>query len=162
MTGKAASVHQPWGAESPNASSSSSGPVTLDGAGANSIDPFFEAVFYAYHKANPKVTINYDPAGSSVGVSRIQEQTVDFGDSEIPMSAKDLAAAKGVVLQVPVDLGGVAISYNVPGAPANLKLDGPTLAEIFDGKITNWDSPVLAQETGVQPAEPGRYPGPPQ
>jgi phosphate transport system substrate-binding protein len=128
----------------------SSGPaVTLNGAGANSIDPFFEAVFYAYHKANPKVTVNYDPAGSSVGVSDIQKQTVDFGDTEIPMSAKDLARAKGTVLQVPVDLGGVAISYNVPGAPKDLKLDGPTLAGIFDGTITNWGSKVIAQESGV-------------
>ena len=33
------------------------------------------------------------------------------------MAAKDLAKAKGPVLQVPVDLGGVAISYNIPGAP---------------------------------------------
>ena len=123
--------------------------VTLNGAGANSIDPFFEAVFYAYHKADPNVTINYNPAGSSVGITRIEQQTVDFGDSEIPMSAKDLAKAKGPVLQVPVDLGGVAISYNIPGAPKDLKLDGPTLASIFDGNITNWGSKAIAQETGV-------------
>src|ERR1700722_13120694 len=59
--------------------------VTLNGAGASSIDPFFEAVFYAYHKANSNVTVNFDPAGSSVGVTDIEKQTVDFGDSEIPM-----------------------------------------------------------------------------
>jgi phosphate transport system substrate-binding protein len=64
------------------------------------------------------------------------------------MSAKDLAKAKGTVLQIPVDLGGVAISYDVPGAPKGLKLDGPTLARIFDGTITNWDSPVIAAVTG--------------
>lgn len=124
-------------------------PVTLNGAGANSIDPFFSAVFYSYHKAYPSVTINYDPAGSSVGVTDIEQDTVDFGDSEIPMAAKDLAKAKGNVLQVPVDLGGVAVSYNVPGAPKDLRLDGPTLADIFDGAITNWDSPEIASETGI-------------
>jgi phosphate transport system substrate-binding protein len=123
-------------------------PITLDGAGANSIDPFFGSVFYTYHKANPKVTVNYDPAGSSVGVSDIQENTVDFGDSEIPMAAKDLVKAKGTILQVPVDLGGVAVSYNVPGVPTGLKLDGPTVAAIYDGSITNWDDPSLAKETG--------------
>src|ERR1700689_4177713 len=53
--------------------------VTLNGAGASSIEPFFSPVFYAYHKANPKVTINYDPAGSSVGISDIQQGTVNFG-----------------------------------------------------------------------------------
>jgi phosphate transport system substrate-binding protein len=123
--------------------------VTLDGAGANSIDPFFEALFYAYHKADPNVTVNYDPAGSSVGVTDIEKGTVNFGDSEIPMSSSALAKAKGTVLQVPVDLGGVAISYNVPGAPKDLKMDGPLLADIFDGAVTNWDSPEIASETGV-------------
>jgi phosphate transport system substrate-binding protein len=123
--------------------------ITLDGAGANSIDPFFSAVFYKYHKQYPNVTINYSPAGSSVGVSDIEQNTVAFGDSEIPMATKDLAKAKGTVLQFPVDLGGVAISYNVPGAPKGLRLDGSTLAAIFEGVITNWDSPALAQVTGV-------------
>lgn len=126
----------------------SSKAVTLDGAGANSIDPFFAKAFYDYHAAHPTVSINYSPAGSSVGVTDIQQGTVNFGDTEIPMSAKDLAKAKGTVLQIPVDLGGVAISYDVPGAPKGLKLDGPTLARIFDGTITNWDSPVIAAVTG--------------
>jgi phosphate transport system substrate-binding protein len=123
--------------------------ITLDGAGANSIEPFFSAVFYNYHKQYPNVTINYSPAGSSVGISDIQQNTVAFGDTEVPMAAKDLAKAKGTVLQVPVDLGGVAISYNVPGAPKGLRLDGSTLAAIFEGVFTNWDSPALAQATGV-------------
>jgi phosphate transport system substrate-binding protein len=124
--------------------------VTLSGAGANSIEPFFETVFYQYSQKNPNTTINYSPAGSSVGVTDIQQATVAFGDSEIPMTSAQLAAATGgTILQIPVDLGGVAISYNVPGAPANLKLDGPTLAGIFDGTITNWDSPQIASVSGV-------------
>jgi phosphate transport system substrate-binding protein len=122
--------------------------VTLNGAGASSIEPFFSPVFYQYHKANPKVTVNYDPAGSSVGISDIEQDTVNFGDSEIPMQPKDLALAKGPVLQVPVDLGGIAISYNIPGVPTGLKLDGPTLASILDGTIENWDSPIIEAESG--------------
>ncbi len=108
-------------------------------------------VFYDYTQLHPKVTINYSPAGSSVGIKDIQENTVDFGDSEIPMSASALAAAKGgAVLQVPVALGGVAISYNVPGAPNGLHLDGPTIAAIFDGAITKWNDPAIAKVSGVQ------------
>src|SRR5262245_4388773 len=92
--------------------------VTLNGAGANSINPFFERVFYDYHQKNPKTKVNYSPAGSSVGIKDIQQNTVDFGDTEIPLSASDLAkTTAGTVLQVPVGLGGVAISYNVPGGP---------------------------------------------
>jgi phosphate transport system substrate-binding protein len=124
--------------------------VTLNGAGANSINPFFERVFYDYHQKNSKTKVNYSPAGSSVGVKDIQQNTVDFGDTEIPMSASDLAkAAGGAVLQVPVDLGGVAISYNLRGAPKTLNLDGPTLAGIFDGTITKWNAPQIAAVSGV-------------
>ena len=123
--------------------------VALNGAGANSTEPFFTKVFYDYSKKNPNSTINYSPAGSSVGITDIQQRTVNFGDSEIPMASSDLAKAKGTVLQVPVDLGGVAISYNVPGAPKNLKLDGPTLAGIFQGTIKNWNAPQIAQVSGV-------------
>ncbi len=124
--------------------------VTLDGAGANSIEPFFAPVFYDYHAKNPKTTINYNPAGSSVGVSDIQQETVDFGDSEIPMNDLQLAQARDPhVLQVPVDLGGVAVSVNIPELKKRLDLDGPTLAAIFEGTITNWDSPQIAKETGI-------------
>jgi phosphate transport system substrate-binding protein len=124
--------------------------VTLTGAGANSIEPFFETVFYAYSQKNPNTTVNYSPAGSSVGVTDIQQATVNFGDSEIPLTSAQLAAAtEGTILQIPVDLGGVAISYNAPGVPTNLKLNGATLAGIFDGSITNWDSPQIATVSGV-------------
>ena len=119
--------------------------VTLNGAGANSIEPFFETVFYQYNQKNSDTTVNYSPAGSSVGVTDIQQGTVAFGDSEIPMTASQLTAATGgTILQIPVDLGGVAISYNAAGVPKNLKLDGAALAGIFDGSITNWDDPVIA------------------
>ena len=64
------------------------------------------------------------------------------------MAAKDLAKASGTDLQVPVDLGGVAISYNLPGV-TGLKLDGPTLARIFNGTITNWDDPQIAKVSGI-------------
>jgi phosphate transport system substrate-binding protein len=121
--------------------------ASLSGAGANSINPFFEKVFYEYHLKNSKTTITYSPAGSSVGISDIEQGTVDFGDTEIPMSSKDLAKTSRTILQVPVDLGGVAISYNLPGV-SSLKLDGPTLAAIFEGKITNWDSTQIAAVSG--------------
>jgi phosphate transport system substrate-binding protein len=45
--------------------------------------------------------------------------------------------------------GAVVVTYNVPGNP-KLKLDGPTLAAIFLGKITKWDDPAITgQNRGV-------------
>ena len=59
----------------------------LTGAGANSISPFFTRAFYDYNQANHGVTVNYTPAGSSVGVTDIEQNTVQFGDSEVPIPA---------------------------------------------------------------------------
>lgn len=115
----------------------------LAGAGANSIQPFFTRLFYYYGQADKAVSVDYSPAGSSVGVTDIQQNTVNFGDSEIPIKTPATGTA-GNILQVPVDLGGVAISYNLPGVGGGLKLDGPTLAGIYLGKITRWNDAAIA------------------
>jgi phosphate transport system substrate-binding protein len=115
----------------------------LTGAGANSISPFFTKAFYDYNQANHGVTVDYSPSGSSVGVTDIEQNTVQFGDSEVPI-AVPASGSGGTILQIPVDLGGVALSYNVPGLKTGLKLDGSTLAGIFLGKITNWDNSAIA------------------
>jgi len=113
--------------------------ASLTGAGASSAQPFLSRAFYDYNRSNQNVTVNYSPTGSSVGISDIQANSVNFGQSEIPMSASDMAQATGgPILQVPVDLGGVAVSYNVPGAPKNLHLNGNQIAQIYLGKITDW------------------------
>jgi phosphate transport system substrate-binding protein len=115
----------------------------LTGAGANSIQPFYERAFYYYNQANKGVSVDYSPVGSSVGITDVQQNTVQFGQSEIPMPSPATGTA-GTILQVPVDLGGVALSYNIPGVDTGLKLDGPTLAGIYTGAITNWDDPAIA------------------
>ena len=51
------------------------------------------------------------------------------------MTAAQLAAAKGPVIQVPVDLGGVAISYNESCAGSGLHLTGAQIAGIYLGTI---------------------------
>jgi phosphate transport system substrate-binding protein len=114
----------------------------LTGAGANSIQPFFSAAFYYYNQANHGVTVNYSPAGSSVGVTDIEQNTVQFGDSEIPIPAPATGSG-GAILQLPVDLSGVALSYDVPGIGPGLKLDGPTLAGIYLGTVKTWNDPTI-------------------
>ena len=116
---------------------------SLTGAGANSINTFFTRAFYDYNLANHGVSVNYAPSGSSVGITDIQQNTVRFGDSEIPMPVPATGTA-GEIVQIPVDLGGVALSYNLPDAPDGLKLDGPTLAGIYLGAIKDWSSPAIA------------------
>jgi phosphate transport system substrate-binding protein len=123
----------------------SGGPGTLTGAGSTYVAPFFALAFARYHQQHPAVTVNYSPVGSSAGIAAISARQVDFGASDVPMNASELAATKGgPVTQVPDALGaeGVAYNLNLP-AGARLHLTGAVLAAIFLGKITRWDDPAL-------------------
>ena len=50
---------------------------------------------------------------------------------------------KGPALQYPVAFGAITVSYNLSGIKSGLKLDGPTLADIFSGKIKTWNDPAI-------------------
>jgi phosphate transport system substrate-binding protein len=117
------------------------------GAGATFPYPFFSRAFYAYSQEHAGVTVNYASIGSGGGISQFTAKTVDFGASDVPMTKTELAAAidaNGAVVQLPDTLGGIAIAYNVPGAPKHIKMASKTLADIFMGKITNWNDPEIA------------------
>jgi|SRR5579863_6752545 len=121
--------------------------VGLLGAGSTFVNPFFSRAFDAYHAVDPTVSINYQSIGSGGGIQQFTAQTVDFGATDVPMNAKELAAVHGgasAVLQIPVALAGVAIAYNVPGAPAHLVLSPALLAQIYLGDVKNWDDGAIA------------------
>ena len=123
----------------------SGGPGVLTGAGSTYVAPFFALAFARYHQQHPAVTVNYSPVGSSAGIAAISAKQVNFGASDVPMNATELAAAKGgPVTQVPDALGaeGVAYNLNLP-AGARLHLTGPVIARIFLGQITRWNDPAI-------------------
>jgi len=74
--------------------------------------------------------------GSGAGVRQFTAGTVDFGASDAPMKAEDIAKVSRGVLQIPMTAGAIAVAYNNPGC--ELKLSQQQLAEIFLGKITNY------------------------
>ena len=87
------------------------------------------------------MSVNYSPAGSSVGVTDIQQNTVNFGDSEIPIKTPASGTA-GPSCRSPSTSAAWPSATTCPGVGGGLKLDGPTLAGIFLGTITKWnDSP---------------------
>jgi len=118
---------------------------TLIGAGSTFDAPFFSVAFARYQQLHPGVTISYAVVGSSAGIAAITAQQVDFGAADVPMTAAEQAAAKGgPITQVPVDLGGEGIAYNLSlPAGARLHLTGPVLAGIYLGQITRWNNPAL-------------------
>ena len=117
---------------------------SLTGAGSTFDQPFFTKAFYVYNQQNSGVTVNYASIGSGGGIQQFQANTVNFGASDVPMSPLDIAKATGgQVLQVPVALGGVTISYNVPGVASGLKLTPTVLSGIFLGTIKTWNDSAI-------------------
>jgi len=126
------------------------GQMLINGAGATFPYPLYSKWFDQYAKVDPSVRFNYQSIGSGGGQKQIMAQTVDFGASDGPMSDDNLAKAPGKILHIPTVAGAVVVTYNLPGQP-QLKLDGPTIADIFLGKITKWNDPRLA---GLNPGVP--------
>jgi phosphate transport system substrate-binding protein len=88
--------------------------VRLTRAGSTFDAPFFTKAFAAYQQSRPGVTVSYASVGSSAGITRFTAGTVNFGATDVPASSTDLAAARGgPAVQVPVDLGGISVAYNV-------------------------------------------------
>jgi phosphate transport system substrate-binding protein len=147
LAAAACSNHQPESGGSPGPAAG--GGLTLIGAGSTFVYPFFSRAFDAYRSVAPGVTINYQSIGSGGGISQFTAQTVDFGATDVPMGGKELAGVPGGpgnVLQIPVALGGVAVVYDVPGAPAHLVMPPGALAAIFLGSVTRWNDPSIAKE----------------
>jgi phosphate transport system substrate-binding protein len=121
------------------------GSGALTGAGATFPAPFYQKAFFDYSAKYPQVTINYQPVGSGAGIKQFQQNTVDFGASDVPMGSADITTAGGpdTLTQIPTTLGVISIAYNLSSV-TKLQLDGPTLANIFLGHIKNWNDPAIA------------------
>src|SRR5216117_497985 len=129
-------------------SASASAQMLINGAGATFPYPIYSKWFDEYAKVDPSVRFNYQSIGSGGGQKQILAQTVDLGASDGPMSDENLAKAPGKILHLPTVAGAVVVTYNLPGNP-KLKLDGPAVADIFQGKITKWNDPkIQAQNPG--------------
>ena len=126
-------------------------PVSLTGAGSTFVYPLLTQQIEAYRKSNPSLAINYQGNGSGAGIKQVSEQTIDFGAIDVPMSVEQLKAVKGgKVLQIPLTLGAVAVTYNIPNAPKELKISPQVLADIFLGTITDWnDQRIVTDNPGV-------------
>ncbi|WP_425490805.1 phosphate ABC transporter substrate-binding protein PstS [Dyella kyungheensis] len=120
----------------------------ITGAGSSFVYPVLSKWSAAYaEKTGNK--LNYQSVGSGAGVAQIKEGTIDFGATDAPVKAEDLAQFG--LGQFPVVVGGIVPVVNIPGVEAGqVKLDGNTLADIFLGKITMWNDPrIAAMNAGV-------------
>ena len=131
-------------AASSAASSSAAVTGTINAAGSTFQTNFQQAAISGFKSVQPGVTVNYDPVGSGTGRSDLYSNTVLFAgsDSPIPATETSKVPAGKTVLYFPVQIGPIAIAYNLSGV-TGLKLDPATLAGIFQGKITSWSDPAI-------------------
>jgi phosphate transport system substrate-binding protein len=127
-----------------SSSSSSSSSGTLTGAGSTLVAPLMSKWQSDFASQPGGFTVTYGAIGSGGGIDDITGRSVDFGASDAPLTPDQFSAAKGVE-QIPWALTGTVPAYNVSGAPKNLKITGPVLADMFLGKITAWNDPAIAK-----------------
>lgn len=117
--------------------------LILNGAGASFPAPVYQQWSYAYTQGG-KASINYQSLGSGAGLSQIKAGTIDFAGTDNPLTAE--AQDEAGLVQFPMLTGGVVVIVNIPGVkPGALKLSREVLADIFLGKITNWNDPAIAK-----------------
>ena len=116
--------------------------LLVNGAGATFPFPLYSKWFSQYNKLNPDIRFNYQSIGSGGGVQQFIAGTVDFGATDAPLNAEELAKAPDAV-HIPTVLGAVVVTYNAP--VAGLKLTPALVAGIFLGDLKRWNDPDLVK-----------------
>lgn len=116
--------------------------VDLTGAGSTFVFPIlWKWAAHYYDKTGAKVS--YRSVGSGAGIAQIKAGQVVFGASDKPLTSPELRAA-GLV-QFPLVVGGIVPVVHLDAIkPGSMKLDGAVLADIFLGKVTQWNDPEIA------------------
>jgi len=115
--------------------------IDISGAGATFPYPIYAKWADAYKKETG-TGMNYQSIGSGGGIRQIQNKTVTFGASDMPLPIEQLN--KDGLIQFPTVIGGDVPVVNLEGIkPGDLKLDGPTLARIFLGEIKTWNDAAI-------------------
>jgi phosphate transport system substrate-binding protein len=136
-------------AGSKTATTPPSGSGTISGAGSTFAAPVYEQ----WASAQSGLTVNYQAVGSGAGITALESKIVDFGASDPPLKPADeeaIAKNGSPAVQIPMFLGAITVSYNLPGVKTGLKLDGKTLGDIFLGNVKTWDdAEIKALNPGV-------------
>ncbi len=115
----------------------------VTGAGATFPFPVYSKWADAYKKETGN-GLNYQSIGSGAGIKQILAKTVTFGATDAPLKADKLE--KDGLVQWPMVMGAIVPVVNVEGVkPGELVLSGELLGDIYLGKVTKWDDPVIAK-----------------
>ncbi|MDS4022628.1 MAG: phosphate ABC transporter substrate-binding protein PstS [Candidatus Competibacter sp.] len=127
----------------PTPSAAASERVVLRGAGATFPAPLYRKWIDVYTKANPNVAIEYQDVGSGEGIKLFLDNAVDFGASDSALNDEQIQQAKAGATLVPATAGVIVLAYNLPDVEGTLKLSRDVCADIFLGKIREWNDPRI-------------------
>ncbi|MEC5217888.1 phosphate transport system substrate-binding protein [Actimicrobium sp. GrIS 1.19] len=115
--------------------------VEISGAGSTAAAPLYTK-WAAEYARKTGVTLAYQGVGSSAGIKKIKESTVDFGASDAPMAGDGLKAAN--LIDFPTVISGVVPFVNLPGiGRGDLRLTSAILVGIYSGTILRWDDDAI-------------------
>ena len=124
--------------------------LTLREAGSTLLYPLFQRWVPDYTAANPGAAITIDATGSGDGIAEAITGHAQIGASDAYMSDEQAEHNREIV-NMPLAIAAQTVNYNLPGLNgAASKLDGPTLAGIYDGTIQQLG------RAADRRAEPGR------
>ncbi|MGO8998557.1 MAG: phosphate ABC transporter substrate-binding protein PstS, partial [Polyangiaceae bacterium] len=106
--------------------------------------PLYTKWISEFTKTQPGLRINYQSIGSGGGIRQLIAKTVQLGATDGPMTDDQLKEAKGPVLHIPLTMGAVVPTYNLPSLPHAINFTPEALAGIFLGQIKAWNDPALA------------------
>jgi phosphate transport system substrate-binding protein len=120
------------------------GELNLTETGSSLLYPLFNVWVADYTRTHPGIHITTASTGSGAGIEQAVSGAVQIGASDAYMS--DAQASKSPqIINVPMAISALTVNYNLPGLNGtHLKLDGPTLAGIYSGKVRSWDDKSIA------------------
>ena len=137
-------------------STSKSTPISgnFSGAGASSQQAAVEAWIAGFQGTNPEAKIAYNPSGSGAGVQTFLTGATAWAGSDKALADDEVeqsksVCAEGTAFDVPVYISPIAVVFNLKGvsdAGKHINMDAATIAKIFDGKITKWNDPAIADQ----------------
>lgn len=116
--------------------------VPLVESGSSLLYPLFNLWVPAYAAKHHGVEITTTSTGSGAGIAQAIRGLINIGASDAYLS-NEMVKVHPNMLSIPLAISAQAINYNLPGIK-DLKLSGPILAEIYEGKITKWNDPAIA------------------
>ncbi len=118
------------------------GTITI--SGSSMLYPLNSVWAVKYHKIHPEVTVSVASTGSGFGISNAANGNITLGASDAYLT-KDFKKKYPNLVNVPVALDDAQVIYNIPGIPdgVNLKMTPKMVADIYLGKINNWNDPVF-------------------